>query len=142
MIDNKKPVFDILLNDFLHPPQSFSSLPSEQCRNRSQSKVEFMQVISPFSHLKPPSLHFQSPANYNNQYKKNVIIKLVSNKPHVSFVSSLPSMQSSSPSHTQSHGMHCRLLMEQLKLFLLQFASTGKVNNIITQKRAKRHKCS
>ena len=118
-----------------HLPQDSSSLPSEQCGNgnwsRSQSSVEFMQVISPVVHLKPPSRHLQSPAIHgHNRCHKIAIQILVINKPHNPSASSIPSVQSSSPSHTQSHGMHCRFPIVQLNLSLLQFTSSGKINRI------------
>ena len=113
---------------------SFSSLPSEQWSNPSQSNVEFMQVGFPDVHLTLPSRHFQSTAidSHNRRKRCHKIDKqmLIIYKPHNPSASSLPSVQSSSPSHTQSHGMHCRSPIEQLKLFLWQLTSTGRVNQI------------
>ena len=116
-----------------HLPQVSSSLSSEQCWNLSQSSVEFMQVISPVVHLKPPWRHFQSPTiDSVNRCHKIGKQMLIINKPHNLSASSLPSMQSLSPSHTQSHGMHCRFPIEQLKLSSLQFNSTGKYHSNVS----------
>ena len=49
---------------------------------------------------------------------------MIDNQPHNSVASSLPSAQSASPSHTQSHGMHCSLAVVQLKVLTPQLLGT------------------
>ena len=111
-------------NPFFSPPHVSSSLPSEQCLRPSQRSAELMHVGFALWHWKPSSRHLHCSGiqlDILEQFLMNGRQEIFDNKPHKFVVSSLSSVQSASPSQTQSHGIHCSLVVVQLKVFWAHF---------------------